>query len=137
MQIEKIIYDTTRSIYSVEDKLSISTLFIFCYKRSRKLFAELLYTDDHLSFIDKLNSEHSDYEVDFSIRLSDKNVRECFYATLEKVKEKYDDDGFYKALFEGDEFAVVIADIADNSFPQAMNFARNVTTQLTLESEES
>ena len=46
MKIEKIIYDTTRGIYSVEDKLSIATIFIFCWKLSSKYFAELLYTDN-------------------------------------------------------------------------------------------
>lgn len=118
MEIEKIIYDTTRSIYSVEDKLSIATIFIFCWKLSSKSFAELLYCKNHSKFIEGLNHQYSKYEVDFSINLTDKNIKECFYKTLEKVKEKYDDNGYYQALFEGDEFALVINDIVNYNFDE-------------------
>ena len=114
MQIEPIIYETTRSIYSVEDKLSIAVIFVFCWKLDNKTFAEFLYTSDHEDFLKSLNDEYKDYEVDFTIRLSDKNVRECFYKTLDKVKEKYDKEGFYKALYEGDEYAIACCDIVDS-----------------------
>lgn len=118
MEIENIIYQTTRNIYSIEDKLSIATVFIFCWRWNAKAFSELLYTADHEAFIERLNQEYSSYDVDFSIRLSDKNVRECFYATLKEVKVKYDSDGFYKALFEGDEYALVIENILNYNFKQ-------------------
>ena len=111
MEIEKIIYQTTREIYSVEDKMSIATIFLFCEKISNKLFAELLYTDNHENFISKINVEYSEFDVDFSIRLTDANVRNSFYKTLEKVKEQCDNDGYYKALYNGDEFAIVIDEI--------------------------
>jgi hypothetical protein len=135
MEIENIIYETTRGIYSVEDKLSIATVFIFCWKMNSKLFAELLYCNDHVEFIDNLNAEYKDYEVDFSIRLADKNVKDCFYKTLEKVKEKYDDNGFFKALFEGDEFALVIAEIQNYNFDafQIKKLTKNMAVQLSLE----
>jgi len=32
MKIEQIIYDTTRNVLNIEDKLSIATLFLFCEK---------------------------------------------------------------------------------------------------------
>lgn len=113
-KIEDIIYNTTREIYSVEDKLSIATLFIFCNKNDSKLFAELLYTDNHETFIDSLNTKYKKYEIDFSIRLNDKNVKNSFLKTLEKVKEKYDSDAFYKSLFEKDSFAEAIYGITNN-----------------------
>lgn len=114
MKIEKIIYQTARSLNNVEDKLSISVLFLFCYKESVSLFSELLYTSNHKQFIEKLNSKYSDYKVDFSVNLENKNVNEAFCKTLEKVIEIYDKEGFYKALYEGDEFALAIEGIIDN-----------------------
>ena len=114
MKIEKIIYQTARSLNNVEDKLSISVLFLFCYKESGSLFSELLYTSNHKQFIEKLNSKYSDYEVDFSVNLKNGNVNDAFYKTLEKVKEIYDKDGFYKALFDKDPFALAIEGIVDN-----------------------
>lgn len=114
MKIEKIIYDTTRGIYSVEDKLSIATIFIFCWKLSNKHFAELLYTNDHLIFIEKLSQEFSKAEIDLSIRLNDKNIRDAFYKTLEEVKLKYDANGFFKALYSKDEYAISIEKIINN-----------------------
>jgi len=114
MNIEKIIYETTRTIYSVEDKLSIATILLFCYKLNSKTFAELLYTSNHEQFISELNKKYSEYEIDFTIKLQDKNIRECFYAAIERVK--YDDNGYYYALFIGDEFALVIAEITNFDF---------------------
>jgi hypothetical protein len=119
MQIEKIIYNTTRNIYNVEDKLSIATIFLFCYNFSSKLFSELLYTDDHGKFIDKINNEFKEYDVNFTIRLNDKNVRICFIQALEKVKKKYDANGYHKALFDKDPFALVIGEMVSYNFDAA------------------
>ena len=101
-KIEDIIYNTTRGIYSVDDKLRIATIFIFCWKLDAKVFAELLYTKEHEKLIDNLTQRFSSYDVDFKIRFEDKLVKECFYKTLVKVQETYDKEGFYKAIFEGD-----------------------------------
>jgi phosphatidylglycerophosphatase A len=134
MKIENIIYETTRSIYSVEDKLRIATIFLFCYKKSSKLFAELLYTNDHSKFLIDIEKKYESFGVDFSIRLSDKNVRECFYSTLEKVKEKYDDTGYHKALFENDPFALVIDEIVNYNFDavEFKKFTKGIEKQLSL-----
>jgi hypothetical protein len=118
MKIEPIIYETTRQIYSVEDKLSIATIFLFCYKYDSKLFAELLYAEKHDLFISFLNHEYKEYKVDFSIKLDDKNVRNAFYETIEVVKKKYDKDGYHKALFEKDEFALVVYELTNVKFDQ-------------------
>jgi hypothetical protein len=116
MEIEKIIYDTTRDLLNLEDKLSIAAIFIFCWKMNDKAFAELLYCQDRGRLIEKLNAE---YSADFTIKLSDKNTRECFYKTLDRVKEKYDADKYYKALFDGDPFAVAIYEICNTKFEAA------------------
>jgi len=133
MEIESIIYETTREIYSVEDKLRIATIFLFCNEKDSKLFAELLYTENHAEFIDKLNMQYSEYEIDFHIKLGDKNVSNCFFKTIEKVKAKYDSDGFYKALFENDEFALVIYEIVNFDFDKVKfkRLTKNIATQLS------
>jgi len=125
MNIEKIIYETTREIYSVEDKLSIATIFLFCNKLDTKLFSELLYTDNIEDFIEKLNSEYYSYDVDFSIKLKDKNVLNAFRLTREKVISVEDKDGFYKAVFEKDPFALVICDIVNFNFDK-VGFIKNI-----------
>ena len=116
MNIDDIIYETTRGIYSIDDKLGIATIFLFCQKLSNKLFAELLYTDNHENFLAQMNQKYSKFKVDFTIILNDKNVNNSFYTTLEKVKRKYDNDGFYKALFKGDEFALVVDELVNYNF---------------------
>jgi len=116
MEIEKIIYETTRDLLSIEDKLRIATIFLFCEKISGNLFANLLYTDNHETFIRNVELIYSEYDIDLTIRLSDKNIKKCFNATLEKVKEKEDKEGYYKALFEGDPFAVAIDEIVNYDF---------------------
>ena len=134
MKIEPIIYHTTREIYNIEDKLSIASLILFCRKLGSKVFCKLLYTDNHEEFISKLSSEYEGYGIDLSIKLNDKLIREGFYKTIEKVKEKYDVDGYLKALFEGDEFAVVIDEIVNYNFDnfELKKYAENVNEQLKL-----
>lgn len=83
--------------------------------------------------IENINAKYSEFEIDFSIRLSDRNINNCFYRTLEKVKEKYDSDRFYKALFENDEFALVIYGIMNYNFDKVKfkRFTQKVATQLS------
>lgn len=134
MEIESILYHTTRPLNNVEDKLRIATLFLFCYKMSSKKFAELLYTGSHEEFINELQHEYSEHKVDFTIGLNDRDIRRCFITTLEKVIEKYDPDGYYKALFDGDEFALVIDEIVNYNF-DALKFKKvekEMAKQLTL-----
>jgi hypothetical protein len=135
MEIEKIIYDTTRAILNVEDKLRIATIFLFCEKLDATKFAELLYTDDHEIFIRDLGNEYAKFDVDFTIKFSDKVIKECFYKTLQKVKEQCDDNGYYKALFEKDPFALVINEIANYSFDviEFKKFTKAVAIQLEID----
>ncbi len=134
MSIEDIIYDTTRELLNVEDKLRIATLFLFCREISNLKFSELLYIDNHEDFICQLNADYSKYEVDFTLNFSNKNISNSFYKTLEKVKAVFDSNGYYKALFEKDEFALAIENIIntdlENFMPQ--NFNERFDRQLRL-----
>ena len=134
MDIENIIYDTTREIYSIEDKLSIAVIFLFCNKIGSKKFAELLYTDNHEKLIKHLNHEYRDYKINFFVRFDNVNVKNSFYKTLEKVKEKEDGDGYYKALFNKDPFAIVINDIVNYNFNKTefKQLSKSIEKQLSL-----
>lgn len=134
MRIEDIIYETTREVLNVDDKLRIATIFLFCEKLGNKKLSQLLYSRNHSLFIDELNNEYADYEVDFTVNFSNSNVKSAFYKTLERVKKKWDSNGFLKAISEGDEFALVICEIIDYKFDKVefKNFTKQVATQLSL-----
>lgn len=114
MKIENIIYETTRGVFNIEDKISISTLFLFCWQSETEDFAEVLYTSRPDVFIKELNERYKSFDLDFSIRLSDKSILEAFKLTQTKVAEKYDKDGFYKAVFDKDEMAIAVIDIVNS-----------------------
>ncbi len=111
MKIEDIIYDTTREVFNVDEKLRIGTIFLFCQKLGSEKLSQLLYSENHEDFINNINSEYEQYGVDFSIDFKNLNVKSAFYKTLEKVKEKWDANGFLKALHEGDEYAIAICEL--------------------------
>ena len=122
MKIEKIIYETTRELLTVEQKIKIATVFLFCQKLGSKKLSELLYADNHEKFIKDLNIEHKDHEVDFSIDFSDKNIKNSFYKTLEKLKEKWDRNGFLKAVHEKDPFAFCNKSLSNQKIKQLKLF---------------
>lgn len=134
MRIEDIIYDTTREILNVEDKLKIATVFLFCDKLGSEKLSQFLYTENHADFIDELNNEYAEYKVDFTVNFSNPNVKSAFYKTLERVKDKWDSNGFLKALSERDEFAIVICEIENYKFDEVefKKFTKQVATQLSL-----
>lgn len=134
MRIEDIIYETTREVLNVDDKLRIATVFLFCEKLGSEKLSQLLYSKNHSLFIEGLNNEYADYEVDFTVNFSNSNVKSAFYKTLDKVKEKWDSNGLLKAISEGDEFALVICEIIDYQFDKVEfdNFKKQVATQLSL-----
>jgi len=134
MKIEPIIYETTRGIYSVEDKLSIASLILFSWKLGSKTFCKLLYTKDYSKFIADLSNEYKDFDIKLDIRLEDKQIKNSLIKTIEKVREKEDKDGYLKALFEGDKFALVIDEIVNYNFDKVelKKFTKSVNKQLTL-----
>ena len=133
MKIEKIIYDTTREIFNLEDKLRIATIFLFCKKVSSSKLAELIYTDNHEKFISEITKEYESYDVDFHINFSNSNVKNAFKLTLEKVKIEYDSNGYLKALFQKDEYALVIEEILNYNFNKVefKKFTKNLSEQLS------
>ena len=135
MKIETIIYDTTRQLTNVSDKLSIASIFLFCEKLDSLKLAELLYTDNQELFIDELSQEFESYDIDLSINFSDKNIRNSFYLTLEGVKNQIDKDGYLKALYNKDEFALVINDICNYDFDkkEMHSFTINLSKQLSFD----
>lgn len=134
MKIEPIIYETTRGIYSVEDKLSIASLILFSWKLGSKTFCKLLYTDDYRKFIADLSEEYKSYDINLNVKIEDKQILTSLIRTIEKVREKYDDNGFLKALYEGDEFAIVIDEIVNYNFDaiELKKFTKSVNKQLQL-----
>ncbi len=134
MKIEPIVYETTRGIYSVEDKLSIASLILFSWKLGSKTFCKLLYTDDYSKFISDLSDEYKSYDIKLTVKLEDKQINNALIKTIEKVREKYDDNGFLKALYEGDEFAIVIDEIVNYNFDkiELKKFTKSVNKQLEL-----
>ena len=134
MKIEPIIYETTRGIYSVEDKLSIASLILFSWKLGSKTFCKLLYTDDYSKFISDLIDEYKSYDIKLAVKLEDKQINKALIKTIEKVREKEDKDGYLKALYEGDEFAIVIDEIVNYNFDNIdlKKFTKSVNEQLEL-----
>lgn len=132
--IEKILYDSTRFLHGVEDRLRIATPFIFTYKIGSVLFAEMLYGNPK-SVISDLQETYKSYEVDFEINLNNKSVSDCFYKTRSEIILKFDSKGFYKALFEGDEFALAIVEITETKMKsiEMMSFTKKIQKQLELQ----
>jgi hypothetical protein len=134
MRIEDIIYITTREINNTEEKLRIATLFLFCQKIGCEKLSELLYTSDHRKFINDLNQEYQEYKIDFYLNFNNPNVHSAFYKTLEKVREKWDSNGFLKAIYERDEFALVICNLVNYDFNKVefKKLTKKISKQLTI-----
>lgn len=116
MEIEKIIYQTTREINNVEDKLRIATIFLFCDKIGSFKLAELLYCENKEQFVNKLQNEYEHYDVDFYINFSNFNIKRAFDKTIIEVMKKEDANGYLKALYDKDPFALVIQEVVNYNF---------------------
>ena len=134
MKVEDIIYQTTRELINLEDKLRIATLFIFCESIGTRKIAELLYCDCFQTFIDNLSEDYKNYGVDFIIRMEDKNVSNAFFKTIEVYKEKNDKTGFYKAVYENDPYAIAILDIVSDKLDKLdiLKVSNKINKQLSL-----
>jgi hypothetical protein len=134
MEMHKIIYETTRELLNVEDKLNIATVFLFCQNHTPKLFSDLLYSKNHSKFIHDLNCEFEKFGVVFNVDFTNKNIKSAFDKTLKKVIENEDKDGWYKAISEGDAYALEICSIVSYNFGQAQIDAvrKVVSKQLSL-----
>lgn len=123
-KIEDIVYQTTRELHNVEAKLRIATLFLFCNSLGSKELSELLYCENKEKFISELENKYKEYEIDIVIDFTNKNVENSFYKTLEEVKRQWDENSFLKALYDGDEFAIVINNMVNNEFDKLLFSSR-------------
>jgi len=108
---EQIIYQTTRHI-RLEAKIAIASLAIFCRMKDDRLYAEFMYREDFVGFLEKLSCEYR--QIKFNLDMSIPENAEAIGLTRKALREKDDETGYYKALYEGDEFALAIAQIVDN-----------------------
>jgi hypothetical protein len=134
MKIEQIIYDTTREVMNVEDKLRIATVFLFCQQLGNEALSDLLYDDEPASLIYNLNDQFKAYGIDLSINFANPNVLNAFELTRKKIIEKWDSDGFLKAIFDRDPFAIAICEIIEFDYDAAKpkRIAEAIVQQLTL-----
>lgn len=135
MNIHKIIYDHARNLINIEDKLNIATIFLFCFKLNSVKFSELLYTENHELFVEELNYFYKDSEIVFNLNLKDAQIKKSFLNVLAEVIKKEDADGFYKAVFEKDEYALAICNIVNYNFDEIefKKFTKNLSEQLKFE----
>lgn len=113
-RFHEIVYDSLRDVRNIDDKVFISSLFIVA-EDNYKAYAELLYGS-----VDKcieILKEVYDHEVmDFNnyIRMENVNVKNGIELTKAELI-KHDYKGFYKAVYNKDEFALAICDICNKS----------------------
>ena len=116
-QIVEIMYDSCRNLRNIEDKIKVSSTFIFCYYDSIE-FANLLYTDNLDSFFEDLLSRYNDVVefIDLRKSLEDKEFKRAFDKTRQDCIKKFDSNGFYKAVFKKDEFALACVSVSEKVF---------------------
>ena len=69
------------------------------------------------------------------VKVFSKSTIRPFFKTLAKYKEKNDSNGFLKAVYDKDEFAMVICDIVNYKFDKIefKKFTNNLSKQLSLD----
>lgn len=113
MNTHAIIYDTCREVFNVEDKIRISSIFIFCYKLGAREFSEILYTPEPKNYIAELQERYKEYDIDLTVNFDNPNAKNAFFKTSEALAKKMDTDGFYKAIYNKDELALAVVEIID------------------------
>ena len=112
-KIEEIINHTGRNLINIDEKVFLASMFIFAYGYSTKEFAEILYSD-YEKYIENIhNRPIFEYLGDIEYLFRKKEFKEAFIETQKKCIEKYDEDNLYKAVLEGDEYALSICGILD------------------------
>ena len=115
------LYDNLRGIHNVSEKIAISNIILTAYY-DNKVFAELLYGAPDLAYWHgRVNSYFQERlstadNVLPSVHLGE-NEKNCFRNVVASCRKIFDDDGYYKALHEGDEFAVIVYEVC-RSFNQ-------------------
>lgn len=105
----KILYNELRDILNTSDKLNISNIICIAQFDHIK-FADLLYNGKNLKYwIEKTNDffkkETNTSETFIEIHV-DENMENCFTNLKKALKEYFEFEGYFKALYEKDELAL-------------------------------
>lgn len=115
-KLMNIVVNELRGVHEFGRKLTITTIVIVAMYES-EIFANLLYGEKSLEYWidnveDFLNKKGGlDGEHFFERFVMDFNTNEMFKNMIHELRKVYD-DGFYKALFQGDEYAIACDEIA-------------------------
>lgn len=110
----KILYNELRGIFNTSDKLNISN--IICVAQfDHIIFAELLYNGKDLKYWIKKTNDFFKKETNTEDELIemniDVNMENCFTNLKKALKEYFEYNGYFKALYEKDELAIATWEI--------------------------
>jgi len=124
MDFHKIIYDSCRDLINLSDKINVSSLFLYCQKKNRKTYADLLYSENVSKFFEQLHIDFENEYPDFANELKRESrlvyldyTRGDIYEAIIKTRNRIItnlDNGYLKALHENDPFAIQICQIIDS-----------------------
>ena len=114
-KFHKAVYNNLRAIPNMTDKLAITNIFLTAY-HDGKMFADLLYGGNDLQhWLERINDffGQSIGTTDKLLRISTItfNEKNCFRDMVEESKKAFDNDGYYKALYGGDEYAIAVYEV--------------------------
>ena len=114
-KFHKAVYNNLRGIPNLTDKLTITNIFLVAYS-DRKVFADLLYDDNDLTYwIERINIffQKASGEDDkfLSMSIVTPNEMYCFKEMVKALRETFDNDGYFKALHAGDEYAMAVYEV--------------------------
>jgi hypothetical protein len=137
-EVYRIAYITTKELTSLDDKFDITNLFLFAilYK-DKNILAKLLYSPKPKEAIQELNETVLEpHGVTFDLDLDDPDIKRAFESTKVKVIYRFDDDLFYKGLFEGDVYAKMMIDTMLEMFSGSLIQAYNTEEIIKLMTNE-
>ncbi len=110
----KILSNNLRGVINMSDKLNISNIVTIAQCDHRQ-FADLIYGEKNLKhWIDKTNAffknQMQTEDLFIEIFIND-NVENCFNNLRKALKEFFEFYGYFKALYEKDEFAIATWEI--------------------------
>lgn len=110
----KILYNELRSIFNTTDKLHISNIVCIAQFDHIK-FANLLYGGKNLKYWIKKTNDFFKKETNTEDELIemniDVNMENCFTNLKKALKEYFEFEGYFKALYEKDELALATWEI--------------------------
>lgn len=121
-EFESVMLETLRELFDINQKILISTLCLI-FLQDDKMTAELLYSKNNLEyFVKKGNQYFKDLDINdksFDENLfeyyKNENLDSAFLKTVEILRNKIEnqDKGYFKCLFEKDEWALATAEASE------------------------